>query len=355
MHSPDSLESIELLARYGRVDPADESVIGAATMAVLDGPALQRASRRRSLRPRRALAGAASVAAAAVLAVTGFSLATGTAKTPSPAPHAAVPVLTVRHGAHTGGGSILARLASVILASPAPAGNATLVLRSEPDEGGTPITGADLFTDGGEYYYAPTEAGLPAQVAAGNDRGDGIFAREIAAAIDATTGNLTSAAVEMEAAPDPSVTAPPQGSALAINWLWENSLSALIAGSGNPNVRAGVMELISLIPEVTVTNTTANGEPAVQITGTFPDTSCASAKADGSAGEIAKACAQPAGAGLQEQLTIDATTGIPLFFVGGAVGQPAGAPLTYQVSRVTLSQVEQGHFVAKARTSTARV
>jgi len=338
MHSPDSLE---LLARYGRVDPADESVIGAAAMAVLDAPDLQRAARRRSGRARRTLVGAASVAAAAALAVTGLSLATGTGKTPSPAAHAAeIPAPTVQHGGNTGK-TILARLASAVLASPAPAGNATLVIRSEVANGGATILGADLYTDSGKYYFAPTEAGLPAQVAEGNDRGDGIFAREIAAATDAATGNLASAAEEMETAPDPSVTAPSPGSMLADNWLWENSLDAIIAGSGNPTVRAGVMRLISLIPEVTVTDTTANGEPAVQITGTFPDTSkCAT-------------CAQPVGGGVQEQLTIDATTGIPLSFSGGAVGQPPTGQLTYQVSRVTLSQVAQGRFVAKPTTSTA--
>ena len=203
------------------------------------------------------------------------------------------------------------------------------------------ILGADLYTDSGKYYFAPTEAGLPAQVAEGNDQGDGIFAREIAAAA-AATGNLTSAAEEMETAPSPSVTAPSPGSMLADNWLWENSLDALIAESGNPTVRAGVMQLISLIPEVTVTNTTANGEPAVQLTGTFPNPSkCAT-------------CARPVGGGVQEQLTIDATTGIPISFSGGAVGQPpTGNPLTYQVSRVTLSQVAQGRFVAEPTTSTA--
>ena len=351
MHSPDSLE---LLARYGRVDSADESVIGAAAMAVLDAPDLESASRRRSVRARRTLVGAASVAAAAALAVTGFSLATGTGKTPSPAAHAAErPAPTVQHVGHTVGGTILARLASAVLASPAPAGNATLVIRSAVTNGGATILGADLYTDSGKYYFAPTEAGLPAQVAEGNDRGDGIFAREIAAATDAATGNLASAAEEMETAPDPSVTAPSPGSMLADNWLWEDSLDALVAGSGNPTVRAGVMRLISLIPEVTVTNTTANGEPAVQITGSFPDTSCASAKLDGSAGLQKKACAKAADGGVQEQLTIDATTGIPLFFSGGAVGQPSAAQITYQVSRVTLSQVAQGHFVAEPRTSTA--
>lgn len=339
MHSPDSLE---LLARYGRVDSADESVIGAAAMAVLDAPDLESASRRRSVRARRTLVGAASVAAAAALAVTGFSLATGTGKTPSPAAHAAErPAPTVQHVGHTVGGTILARLASAVLASPAPAGNATLVIRSAVTNGGATILGADLYTDSGKYYFAPTEAGLPAQVAEGNDQGDGIFAREIAAAA-AATGNLTSAAEEMETAPSPSVTAPSPGSMLADNWLWENSLDALIAESGNPTVRAGVMQLISLIPEVTVTNTTANGEPAVQLTGTFPNPSkCAT-------------CARPVGGGVQEQLTIDATTGIPISFSGGAVGQPpTGNPLTYQVSRVTLSQVAQGRFVAEPTTSTA--
>jgi hypothetical protein len=336
MISPDSLE---VLARYGRVDPADESVIGAAATAVLDAPSVQRASRRRSVRARRTLVGVASVAAAAALAVTGFSLSTGTAKTSRPTAHAAEsPAPTVQRGGHTGGGAILARLASAVLASPAPAGNATLVIRSE----GATILGADLYTDSGKYYFAPTEAGLPAQVAEGNDLGHGQFAREIAAATDAATGNLTSAADEMETAPDPSVTAPPPGSLLADNWLWENSLDALIAGSGNPTVRAGVMQLISLVPEATVTDTTANGEPAVQITAAFPNPA------------KCPTCAQPVGGGIQEQLTIDATTGIPISFSGGAVGQPpAGQPLTYQVSRVTLSQVAQGRFVAKPTTSTA--
>ncbi len=352
MHSPDSLE---LLARYGRVDAADDSVIGAASLAVLDAPDHRRASRPPSGRARRTLVGVASVAAAAALAVTGFSLSTGGAKAPSRAAHAAVrPAPKVQLGEHAGGGTILARLASAVLASPAPAGDATLVVRSEVGtDGGTVILGADLYTDSGKYYFAPTEAGLPAQIAAGNDRGDGIFAREVAAATDAATGDLSSAAVEMETAPDPSVTAPPAGSPLADNWLWEDSLDALIAGSGNPTVRAGVMRLISLLPEVTVTDTTANGEPAVQITGTFPDPSCASAKLGGSVGLEKKACADPAGDGVQEQLTIDASTGIPLLFSGGAVGQPVGSPLMYQVSRVTVSQLEQGHFDAEPTTSTA--
>jgi hypothetical protein len=350
MHSPDSLE---LLARYGRVDPTDECVIDAAEMTILAAPDLQPASRPRSVRTRRTLVGAGSVAAAAALVVAGLSLATGTGKTPAPTSQAAkIPGRTVQRPANPGGETVLARLASAVLASPPPAGNATLVIRSQVVNGSTPILGADLYTDSGKYYYAPTESGLPAQVAAGDDQGDGIFAREIAAATYAATGNLTSAAEEMETAPSPSVTAPPPGSTLADNWLWENSLDALVAGSGNPTVRAGVMRLISLMPEVAVVNTTANGEPALQITGTFPNMSCASAEGGGSAGRQ-KACAKLAGGGVQEQLTIDATTGIPVWFSGGAVGQPPSGQITYKVSRVTLAQVAQGHFVAEPTTATA--
>jgi hypothetical protein len=350
MHSPDSLE---LLARYGRVDSADESVIDAAAMAVLDIPALQFSSRPRPVRPRRALVGVASLVAVAALAVTGFSFVREISKTPSPSRAAEISGRTGQR-LRTPGETVLARLASAVLASPPPAGNATLVIRSAVAKSGVTILGADLYTDSGNYYFAPTEAGLPAQVAAGNDLGDGIFAREIAAATYAATGNLTSAAEEMETAPSPSVTAPSPGSMLADNWLWENSLDALVAGSGDPTVRAGVMRLISLLPEVKVTDTTANGEPAVLLTGTFPNTSrCSSAQSDRSAEEKG-ACGQPVGGGIEEQLTVNAATGIPVSFSGGAVGQPAAGQIMYQVSRVTLAEVAQDHFVAQPATSTAR-
>jgi Glyoxalase-like domain len=53
----------------------------------------------------------------------------------------------------------------------------------------------------------------------------------------------------------------------------------------------------------------------------------------------------------REQWTIDATTGIPISFGGGGLGQPL-VETTYQVSRVTLAQVAQGRFVAPPATST---
>ncbi|MFZ0667726.1 MAG: hypothetical protein WAM97_18415, partial [Acidimicrobiales bacterium] len=109
---------------------------------------------------------------------------------------------------------------------------------------------------------------------------------------------------------------------LADNWLWENSLDALVAGAGNPTVRAGVIRVISSIPEVTATHTTANCEPARLITGAFPDTS------------KCPTCGDPVVGGVLEQMTIDSTTGIPVTFSGGAIGQPPTGQTTYQVSRV---------------------
>ncbi|MFZ0667733.1 MAG: hypothetical protein WAM97_18450 [Acidimicrobiales bacterium] len=145
----------------------------------------------------------------------------------------------------------------------------------------------------------------------------------------------------METAPSPSTAALSPGSMLADNGLREYSLDALVAGAGNPTVRAGVIRVISSISEGTVTHTTANGEPARLITGAFPGTSkCLT-------------CGDHVDGGVLEQMTIDATTGIPVTFSGGAIGQPPTGQTTYQVRRVTLDQVAQGQFKAEPTTSTA--
>lgn len=351
MHTDDSLE---LLALYGHVDPADESVIDAAELAVLAASAPRSATPHRTLRRRRAMMAATSVAAAAAIAVTAVSLTTGTSRAPRQAPPAAAALKPmVQRPVAPGQETILAKLASAVLASPAPAGDATLVLRSQGvGANGQPIPGADLYADSGTYYYTPTEAGLPAQVSAGDSQGDGIFAREIAAATHAATGDLTAAAKEMETAPSPATAAPQQGGPLADNWLWENSMDTLVAGSGNPTVRAGVMRLVSTISAVTVTNATVNGNPALRITATFPNApKCTAAQAAASSAKLAKVCSSLVGGGFEEQWTIDATTGIPISFSGGGLGQPL-VETTYQVSRVTLAQVAQGRFLAAPTTST---
>ena len=54
------------------------------------------------------------------------------------------------------------RLADYIRANdPQLAGNATLVIRTQSYPNSQAINGSDLYTDRGEYFYAPSERGLP--------------------------------------------------------------------------------------------------------------------------------------------------------------------------------------------------
>src|SRR6202044_2386907 len=50
------------------------------------------------------------------------------------------------------------------------------------------------------------------------------------------------------------------------NSIWNNSMDALSAGAGNPQVREGVLRLLSTIPEVTVANSTTGGQPTLTLT-----------------------------------------------------------------------------------------
>ena len=166
------------------------------------------------------------------------------------------------HGAHTP----LIRLAAAITASNTPLpGDATLIIRTQTNAAGQSTGGgADLYTDSGAYYYAQTESGLPAQIAAHNDTSGGGFARELAAARYAVHGDLTIARQRMAVAMlDPHLPKltwrqevaqlkalarakhakipipahPPtaaQRAASMDNEIWENSLDALQAGAGSP-------------------------------------------------------------------------------------------------------------------------
>ena len=81
-------------------------------------------------------------------------------------------------------------------------------------------------------------------------------------------------------------------------------------GPAQPQVRAGVLRLLSTLPEVTVRSADINGEATLTLTATAP--------------------ALPAD--YQETLTINGTTGVPIGFAGGAPGtgptsrRPTGFP-----------------------------
>jgi hypothetical protein len=306
------------------LNPAATRAARNALLAEIEGAG--RARRRASLAVAAALAAAAT---AAVLAIGtgnhGHALAVDNA--------AAAP---------------LTRLAAQVIKSAAPAGDATLIVRTQSYPDRPSNTGYDLYLDGGTYFYADTEVGLPDAIAQGGSDGqdDRWAGRDVAAARAALTLPLDQARQRMAtAALDPNAKPPSAAERLAANTallakvaavnaeraknglgpitlhrpdpvthmngeIWSNSLDALIAGAGRPDVRSGVLTLLGSIPEVTTQTTSLDGESVLELTANvFPDS-------------------------YQERLYIDAQTGIPVKFVGGTDGHDPSVVVTYKVSRV---------------------
>ena len=237
--------------------------------------------------------------------------------------------------------SPLTRLAAYVSASAAPVGDATLVTRTTTGGDGKSVIVYDLYSDNGQYFFSPTESGLAGEVTAHHDQADGMFAREIAAAKLAATHDVAKAAHDMAVAPDPSVAISPTVTAgdaragaakqaamgqpatlqpgdvnpLFANWVWENSQDALVAGSGDPQVRAGVLRILATLPGVTVTDGTSGGQPTLVLTAGAPEF----------------------GDDRTEQMTINADSGIPIQSAGGQTGAPPAGTVDYKVSRVTLA------------------
>ena len=140
---------------------------------------------RRYLRRRTALTRAglgAGVAAAVALTVTvatqpgatktgtgpgngGRPQAAGQPRGSAPAGHPQTPAPAgqPRTSAPASSQATLTQLASYILAAGPPSGDATLVIRNQSYPGSPAISGADLYTDSGEYFFAHSVSGLPEQ------------------------------------------------------------------------------------------------------------------------------------------------------------------------------------------------
>ena len=310
---------------------------------------------RRRARIARGGIGAGVVAVAAVAAV---AVASAVPSAPAGTTQAGGAHPTVRasgaHPASTGASAAptgsaeaeqpLVQLAAYVAAEPRPTGDATLVERETGAPGKASINVWDLYTDDGQYFFAQTEDGLPAQVKEDNNQGAGQFAREVAAATYPVSGNLDTAVLKMAWAP--STTPVPAwlsaqvndisaGGLQIDNYVWENSEDALVVGSGNPQVRAGVLRLVSALPGITVTHGTVDGQPTLTLTA-----GAAELGFTGTDKANPKAASGPA---YQEAITINAHTGIPLGFVGGPAGQPT-ATVTYVVTRVSLADIAAGKF-----------
>jgi hypothetical protein len=243
----------------------------------------------------------------------------------------------------------LVKLAAYLATQPKPAGDATLVERTTGTPGKTRITVWDLYADDGRYFFSRTEAGLPAQVSQNNSLGGGQFAREVAAAIYAVNGNLDTALLKMAWSPDTTrvpawlsvqVKNMSVGGQLIDNYVWEQCEDALVAGSGNPQVRAGVLRLVSALPGITVTHGTADGQPTLTL--------AAGAAELGRTGvdkgvDKAHPKGVETGPAFVEAITINADTGIPLGIASGPAGSVTTG-VTYVVTRVNLANIAASKF-----------
>jgi hypothetical protein len=103
--------------------------------------------------------------------------------------------------------------------------------------------------------------------------------------------------------------------------IWDNGMDALLSGAGNPQVRAGVLKLYATIPQISTRPGTLNGEQTLDVTASLLSSN----------------------SGLyQEQLVLNASTGVPLEMIGGNQGQTPTVTVYYTVTRTTLDAIESG-------------
>lgn len=278
---------------------------------------------------RIALPIGAAAAAAVVLTVTGMPSLSSSG--PEPGTTASHLVLGGVPSAEAAPLDHLSRRLAATAPTAPLTGDATLIERhmSYPDR--PSHDAVDLYTDAGRAYTADSVAGLPAQIEAEDadtnpaDDWDSIH-RDVQAATAALSGTIEAARNRMAHAAElpgsaPSRSAGEQKKGTSTvdattsfeNSIWSNCMDALSAGASDPKVRAGVLHLLASIDRVTVARTTLDGRAALRLTSTvFPD-------------------------GYTEVLTVDASTGMPIRFVGAQNGTPQ-VTVTYAVARTTLGR-----------------
>jgi hypothetical protein len=341
---PDVIDMLQALPRAVTPGPAGPD------LAAADVARGHRALRQRR---RRRLAGATGAGAGAVAA----AVLVATSVT-APQPTARGASAGAGSGSHPAAvTSKLVTLAANIKATDGSRrGNASLVIDKQVNGGKLMQVVYGLYTDRGDMYSGDNKQTLRTAVAHHANLADGTNVREIAAARYAATGNLAIARKRMinalpndfflsfaarkkiweKGAParkalerEKGIKTPlkmPTGKVLQEdinNYLWTGSTIALAWAGGNPQIREGVLRLVSTIPGVTVRNSRTGGQATLTLT------------------------AGPAvfGGSGKQVLTINARTGMPIRSWVGDLGPRVPPSVeTYQVSRVTLASVKAGRF-----------
>jgi hypothetical protein len=326
-----------------------------AAMAVEEGmPETSSARRRRARWGPRRTAGFGAVALGAAAAAVALMVTS----TPAPGPGAAASGKPSDKATPAAVNQVLAQLAADVKVQLVKLpGNATLEIRNQsPASDAIGDNGIDLYTDDGTYYWAVSRSQLPQVVTTHQTTADGEFQRDIAAAVYAVNGDLTTARARMSVANlapgEPNLAGTPQARKIAIeklkavdkaegkpytppkpltpaqkkeqtdNLIWMNSIDALTAAPGNAQVRAGVLRIMATMPDVTVAHTTTAGQSTLTVADSWPELS------DGK---------------LVESLVINARTGFPVALFNRDPGQPLNVTY-YHASRVTLANVASGRF-----------
>jgi hypothetical protein len=270
-------------------------------LAAADVARGHRALRQRRRRRLAGVTGTAAVGAvAAVLAITSVPQPAAPARSAPRAPAATSPLMT-----------LAARISASDSSQP---GNASLEIVKNIRGGRLMQIYYGLYTDSGKLYSGDSKQTLMTAIAQHANLATPYDSQVAAAARDAVTGDLATARMQMIDATQP--VSKEQFS----NVLWTNATYALNWAGGDLKVRAGVLRLLSTISAVKVVNSTTDGQPTLTIT--------AGPGAFGGMGD--------------EVLIISATTGLPVSSVSNP-GPSQGADY-YQVSRVTLANIEAGKF-----------
>ncbi len=226
----------------------------------------------------------------------------------------------------------LVRLSERVAQQPAPTGTATLVRRVHSFPDGKTMRGFDLYVDDGRYYYGATPAELRQAIRKNWDQGNGT-ARGVAAAEQAAERRDREAdrAAMIAATWAGNANPPDEPQAQDDNRVWIGCMDALLAGAGRPEVRSGVLFLLSTISTVSTEEVTREGRKTLAL---------ANAGFDAPAGDasVAKGFRN----GYVETLYVDAESGIPVGFTGGYPGEEPSVTMTYRIERTTPARVERG-------------
>ncbi|MGI5499838.1 hypothetical protein [Lentzea sp. CA-135723] len=301
------------------------------------------------VRPRRWLSwpkvSVAALGAAAVVTAVVIGTTTG-GGVPANEPVAAPPAVD----------SPLVKLASQVQAAGARTGDASLIIKSVVAKDGSPYTFYTVYTDNGQTFHGEKPSDVTAAVRKGQNQATPFDAKVMEAArLAADPANVDKARIAMmdplgskglglspaeqdalwekgyaeksrsitEAggqapAPKPRPTGKEWENLLS-NHLWSNSTYALFIGAANPEVRAGVLNLLATMPEAKVGKGEVDGQATLILTG--------DASIQGGSGS--------------HVVTIDAGTGLPIRseVVPGTDKQSVA---NYRSSRVNLGDVAAG-------------